>query len=56
VHLFGVLRSEAEHRALMVAVEDTPGVLDVRDHMTYPPLRPRVAPPGTGPRMAVYGE
>jgi len=56
-HLFGSLQSEAEHRALLVAVETTPGVVEVRDHMTYPALRPRVspAPPGVGPALVVHG-
>jgi predicted transcriptional regulator len=39
-HLFGSLRSPAEHQALLVAVETRPGVLEVKDHMTYPGLRP----------------
>ena len=40
VHAFGVLRSEAERRAMLVAIENTPGVAEVEDHLTYPPLRP----------------
>ena len=40
VHVFGVLRSEAEHRAMLVAVENTPGVTDIEDHLSYPLLRP----------------
>ncbi len=42
-HLFGSLRSPAEHQALLVAVETRPGVLEVKDHMTYPGLRPRAS-------------
>ena len=40
VHMFGVLRSEAERRAMLVVVENTPGVVEVEDHMSYPPLKP----------------
>ena len=40
VHAFGVLRSEAERRAMLVAIENTPGVAEVQDHLAYPPLRP----------------
>lgn len=39
VHVFGALRSEAEHRAMLVLIENTPGVAEVEDHMSYPPLR-----------------
>lgn len=40
VHVFGVLRSEAEHRAMLVVIENTPGVADIEDHMSYPPPGP----------------
>jgi CBS domain-containing protein len=34
VHLFGLVRSEAERLALRVAAENVPGVKAVEDHMT----------------------
>ena len=40
VHVFGVLRSEAEHRAMLVLIENIPGVADTEDHMSYPPFGP----------------
>lgn len=36
VHLFGVLRSERERRALRVLVESAAGSMEVEDHMSYP--------------------
>ncbi len=40
VHAFGVLRSETERRAMLVAIENTAGMAEVQDHLAYPPLRP----------------
>ncbi len=40
VHVFGVLRSESERRAMLVIIENTPGVAEIKDHMSYPSLRP----------------
>jgi osmotically-inducible protein OsmY len=34
VHLWGLVRSEAERQALRVAAETTPGVLGVEDHLS----------------------
>jgi osmotically-inducible protein OsmY len=34
VHLWGLVRSEAERRALRVAAETVPGVLGVEDHLS----------------------
>jgi CBS domain-containing protein len=38
VGLWGFLNSEAEHRALRVAAESTPGVTSVEDHLTARPF------------------
>ena len=56
VHLFGSLHSEAEHRALLVAVETTPGVLETQDHMMFPPLRHGASntSPGVASALAVH--
>ncbi len=33
VHLFGLVRSEEERRALRIAAENVPGVMKVEDHL-----------------------
>jgi osmotically-inducible protein OsmY len=40
VHLWGVVRSEEERKALRIAAENTPGVRGVEDHTISGPLRP----------------
>jgi predicted transcriptional regulator len=40
VHLWDVVGSEEERRALRVAAENTPGVRGVEDHTILGPLRP----------------
>lgn len=57
-HLFGDLRSEAEHRALLTAVTTRPGVAEVEDHMTYPGLRPRpkAGSEPSGEALVVHGD
>jgi CBS domain-containing protein len=40
VHLWGVVGSEEERRALRVAAENIPGVRGVEDHSVTGPLRP----------------
>ena len=40
VHLWGVVGSERERKALRIAAENTPGVQGVEDHTTLGPLRP----------------
>ena len=41
VHYWGVVGSEEERRALLVAAENIPGVRGVEDHTISGPLRPR---------------
>jgi CBS domain-containing protein len=36
VHLWGVIQSEEERKAMIVAAEIVPGVTKVEDHMSYP--------------------
>jgi CBS domain-containing protein len=36
VHLWGIIRSEEERKAVLVATENTPGVRRIKDHMEYP--------------------
>ena len=40
VHLWGIVRSEDERRALRVAAENTPGVRGIEDHTELAPSRP----------------
>ena len=40
VHLWGIVRSEDERRALRVAAENTPGVRGIEDHTEFAPSRP----------------
>jgi len=42
VHLWGLVRSEEERRALRIAAENTPGVRGVEDHTELAPARPVV--------------
>ena len=35
VHLWGIIQSEEERKAMIVAAENTPGVKQVVDHMGY---------------------
>jgi CBS domain-containing protein len=40
VHLWGIIRSEDERRALRVAAENIPGVRGIEDHMEFAPALP----------------
>jgi CBS-domain-containing membrane protein len=40
VHLWGIVGSENERRALRIAAENTPGVRGVEDHMEFAPALP----------------
>jgi len=40
VHLWGIIGSEDERRALRVAAENTPGVRGIEDHMEFAPALP----------------
>ena len=40
VHLWGIVRSEDERRALRVAAENTPGVRGIEDHTEIAAARP----------------
>ena len=42
VHLWGLVRSEEERRALRIAAENTPGVRGIEDHTELAPARPVV--------------
>jgi len=42
VHLWGLVRSEEERRALRIAAENTPGVSGIEDHTELAPARPVV--------------
>jgi CBS domain-containing protein len=51
VHLWGLTRSEEQHRAVVVAAASVPGVQDVRDHLGHysppdPLFRPNWPSPG----------
>jgi CBS-domain-containing membrane protein len=40
VHLWGIVGSEDERRALRIAAENTPGVRGIEDHTEFPPALP----------------
>jgi CBS domain-containing protein len=40
VHLWGVIESEEEHRAICITAEGVPGVKSVESHLEYPPMIP----------------
>jgi CBS domain-containing protein len=40
VHIWGIVGSEDERKALRVAAENTPGVRDVEDHTEFAPAQP----------------
>jgi osmotically-inducible protein OsmY len=40
VHLWGIVGSEDERRALRIAAENTPGVRGVEDHTEFAPTQP----------------
>ena len=42
VHLWGLVRSEEERRALRIAAENTPGVRGIEDHTQLAPAQPAV--------------
>jgi len=40
VHLWGVVGSADERRALRIAAENTPGVRGIEDHTEFAPVQP----------------
>jgi len=42
VQLWGFVQSEAEHKAIRILAEETPGVRAINDHLGYKPVQPAI--------------